>query len=270
MPSTPRRRLVQLFGLGGAAALFAGVQSRTNAAGGSRSTSAAPTAEPGESPFILTRARDGTARLTVDMAVLGHTDAPNTSGRIGDPRSQDYFRIDSRGDNYFVEGLLYVGGTLPAPTRPTGLPVFKNAPPKLNNEVVWDFKAAKPVGHWLNRGWILINGNPDPYRDPAGTEIERPRREPHLLSEHTFVLGSFGPKTLSPETLITSGVENGNDPDDETVVRAVIGGTGRFRHASGQVVQTRVGRNTSILRSFSNLGNVASPNYRFEFELRLA
>ena len=267
MISKPRRRLMQLLGLGGAASLLAAGESR---AADTRAAAPGMLPAPADSSFALVRGKDGLTRLTVDMAVLGHTDAPDPSGRIGDPRSQDYFRIDSRGDSYYVEGLLYPGGTLPAPTRPTGLPVFKNAPPKLNNEVVWDFKAAQPTGRWLNRGWVLINGSPEPYRDSAGTEIDRARREPHLLSEHTFVLGSFGAKTLSPEMLITSGVENGNDPDDETIIRAVIGGTGRFRHASGQVVQTRVGRNTSILRSFSQLGNVASPNYRFEFELRLA
>lgn len=268
MTLTPRRRLLQVLGLGGAASLLAGVDA--DAAAARAVVGDAAKHSSGDSPFALVRAPDGLSRLTVDMAVLGHTDAPNTAGRIGDPRSQEYFRIDSRGDSYYVEGLLYPGGTLPAPTKPTGLPVFKNAPHKLNNEIVWNFKAAQPAGHFLNRGWILINGVPEPYRDAAGTEIERVRREPHLLSEHTFVFGNFSAKSLSPETLITSGVENGNDPDDEIVVRAVIGGTGRFRHARGQVVQTRVGRNTSMLRSFSNLGNVASPNYRFEFELKLA
>jgi len=258
-----------MFGLGGAAALLGAGRTQAADANGA-AVAAASGAAAADTLFPVRRELNGLVRLTVDMAVLGHTDAPDPSGRIGDPRSQEYFRIDSRGDSYYVEGFLYPGGTLPAPTKPTPLSVFRNAPPKLNNEIVWDFKAARPAGHWLNRGWVLINGNPEPYRDPAGTELEGARREPHLLSEHTFVLGMFGAKTLAPETLITSGVENGNDPDDETIVRAVIGGTGRFRHASGQVVQSRVGRNTSILRSFSNLGNVASPNFRFEFELRLA
>ena len=68
--------------------------------------------------------------------------------------------------------------------------------------------------------------------DPAGTVVETARIEPHLLSEHTFVLG-------------------------------------RFRFARGEVMQTRVGRNTTPLRSFSERGDVLSPNYRFEFVLRL-
>jgi hypothetical protein len=254
MPASPRRRFLQLLGLSSVGAFAA-----------ARAQDAARTPELPS----LNRGRDGVVRFALDMAVLGHTDAPNTAGRIDDPKSTEYFRLDSRGDSYFYEGLLYPGGTIPAPTKPTPLSVFPNAPGKLNNEVVWDFTRAKPTGHFLNRGWVLINGNPTPYRDSRGTEIEGPRREPHLLSDHTFVLGIFGPKSLSPEMLQTSGVENGNDPDTDVVVRAVTGGTGRFRHASGQVTQTRVGRNTSVLRSFAKMGNVMSPNYRFEFELRL-
>lgn len=249
-----RRNLLQLLGLSGLGALTA-----TRAHG----------ASPGANSLVLRRGRDGSARFALDMAVLGHTDAPNTAGRIGDPGSTDYFRLDTRGDSYYYEGLLYPAGTIPAPTRPTALSVFPNAPGKLNNEVVWDFTQAKPIGHFLNRGWVLINGAPTPYRDSRGTVIDGPRREPHLLSEHTFVLELFGPTTLSPEMLVTSGVENGNDPDADTVVRAMLGGTGRFRHASGEVTQKRLGRNTSPLRSFATRGDVMAPNYRFEFDVRL-
>ena len=215
--------------------------------------------------------KDGVLRFALDIAVLGHTDAPNSAGRIGDPRSQEYFTMDSRGDSFYCEGLVYPGETMPMPTIPTAISVFPRAPLKLHNQVVWDFKSpVEPVGHWFNRGWILINGNPTPYTDSSGTVVETRRLEPHLLSEHTFLLGVLGPNNLSPETLITSGVENGNDPDIETVTRAVIGGTGRFAHASGQVVQTRLGRNTTALRSFSNKGDVKAPNYRLVFDLKLA
>ena len=254
MPASHRRRFLQLLGLSSVGAYAA-----------ARAADAPP------SPGVpsVHRGRDGSMRFALDMAVLGHTDAPNTAGRIGDPQSTEYFRLDARGDSYFYEGLLYPENTIPAPTKPTALSVFPNAPGKLNNEIVWDFKGAQPLGHFFNRGWVLINGNPTPYRDSRGTEIEGPRREPHLLSDHTFVLGIFGPKSLSPETLITSGVENGNDPDADVVVRAVTGGTGRFRHARGEVTQTRVGRNTTVLRSFAKMANVMSPNYRFVFELQL-
>lgn len=254
MRSFHRRALLQLFGAAGALI------------GAPRVAQAAT--DGAEFPSLEKR-RDGSVRLTLDMAVLGHTDAPNTAGRIGDPRSHDFFALDVRGDSYYCEGLLYPGGTIPAPTKPTPLAPFIKSPPKLNNEVTWDFKAAQSTGHWLNRGWVLINGRREPYVDTKGTVVDSARTAPHLLSEHTFVLGRLTPATLAPETLVTSGVENGNDPDAETIVRAVTGGTGRFAHVSGQVVQTRVGRNTTALRSFAGAGEVLSPNYRFEFELKL-
>ncbi len=210
---------------------------------------------------------DGGARLVVDLAILGHTDAADPSGRIGDKTTQNYFGIDTRGDSYFVAGLLYPGGTIPMPTRPTALSVFPGAPPRLHNEMVWDFTAAKPVGHHFNRGWVLINGSREATPDTRGTPIDLPRQEPHLLSTHNFILGEFSPDNLSPPMLVTKGVENGNDPDVEVVYRAIAGGTGPFRFARGQVRQERLGRNSTALRTFSSFANVLAPNYRFTFDI---
>jgi hypothetical protein len=206
------------------------------------------------------------ARLVIDMAVLGHTDAPDPAGRIGDKTTQNYFGIDTRGDSYFVAGLLYPGGTIPMPKRPTALSVFPNAPPRLHNEMVWDFTAAQPAGHHFNRGWVLINGAAA-TADTRGTPVDLPRQVPHLLSTHSFVLGQFSPDMLSPPMLVTQGVENGNDPDVEVVHRAIAGGTGPFRFARGQVRQERLGRNSTALRTFSSFANVLAPNYRFTFDL---
>jgi hypothetical protein len=69
--------------------------------------------------------------------------------------------------------------------------------------------------------------------------------------------------------LVTAGVENGNNPDAEAMVRAVTGGTGPFRFAQGQVRQERIGRNTTTLRTFSRFADVFAPNYRFTFTLGL-
>jgi len=55
----------------------------------------------------------------------------------------------------------------------------------------------------------------------------------------------------------------------EVLVRAITGGTGRFKYARGQVVERILGRNTTILRSFAHLGKAYCPNYRFEFEVKL-
>lgn len=220
-------------------------------------------------PISVTVGKDGIARFTVDMAVLGHTDAADTSGRIGEKGTQNYFGIDTRGDSYYYEGHLYPGGTIPTPTAPTRLSVNPNAPLKLNNEVVWDFTKAKPIGTLMGRGWILINGAKAPYLDTRGTVVETTRTAPHLLSTHTLYLGLFTPDTLAPPSLITSGMENGSDPDQELMMRAVTGGTGQFRFAEGEVRQERIGRNTTALRTFSSFAEVLSPNYRFHFAVRL-
>lgn len=218
-------------------------------------------------PVVPTRTADGNWQMVVDMAVLGHTDAADDSGRIGERGSQNYFGIDVRGDTYFVEGLLYPGGTIPAPTVATRISPMPDVPPRLNNAVVWDFRAAAPIGHHFNRGWVLINGNPQPGRDTRGTIVESARTAPHLLSTHNFLLGVLAPPDLSPPMLVTAGIENGNDPDDEFVVRAVTGGTGPFRFARGTVRQERIGRNTTLLRTFSKFRDVHAPNYRFTFTL---
>lgn len=222
-----------------------------------------------ELPLPVELRDDGTAVLVVDMAVLGHTDAANTAGRIGPRGTQNYFGIDVRGDSYFVEGLLYAPGTIPRPTVPTPLSAFPNAPRKLNNEVVWDFTGAEPIGSFFNRGWVLINGSREPGLDTRGTPVEGFRTEPHLLSTHNFYFGQFGPDELSPPGLVAAGVENGNDPDDEHIVRAITGGTGPFRFARGEVRQDRIGRNTTLLRTFSSFREVYAPNYRFTFTMSL-
>jgi hypothetical protein len=256
MKKLNRRNAVTLAGVAGLSALALG-RSRAG-----RTAESTPTGSWSTRP-----ARDGTLRFTVDVAILGHTDAQNTAGRIGDPHA--FLDTDARGDTFYVEGVLYPGGTISKPTQPTGMPAFPQAPPKLNNQVVWDFKGAPPLGHWLCRGWVLFNGNPKPYTDSKGTVIESPRIEPRLLSEQTFVFGRFDAAHLSPEMLITSGTENGADADADKVTRAVTGGTGRFAHARGEVVQERIGRNTSTLRSLSKVG-VGAPNFRFTFDLRVA
>ncbi len=215
----------------------------------------------------LTPDARGIVRFAIDVAVIGNSDAIDPSGRIGPKDSQDYFNIDVRGDTYQVEGALYPGGTIPkASVMTPGRPGGKSS---VQYQINWDFKGAEPVGHWLSRGWVLINGNREPAKDTNGTVIETARTEPHLLSEHNYVFGRFGPDNLSPEMLISSGVEDGNDVDKEVLVRAITGGTGRFRFVTGQVVEWRNGRNSSTLRSFSNFPGAYAPNYRFDFELKL-
>lgn len=257
---TDRRDFMKTIAAGGAALTLAG---QAAAQAPARRSVMLP---PLENWLNLRPDASGIVRFAVDVAVLGHTDAIDPSGRIGDKNSQDYFNIDVRGDTYYVEGALYPGGTIPEPTIETEVRPGRKS---RHYQQVWDFTKRKPVGHWLSRGWVLINGNREPARDTRGTVVETARTEPHLLSEHNYVFGRFSSDNLTPEMLISSGADDGNDPEKEVLVRAITGGTGRFKFARGQVVERLVGRNTTVLRSFSNFPNAYAPNYRFEFEVKL-
>ncbi|MFN3590753.1 MAG: hypothetical protein ACK4MX_05995 [Thermaurantiacus sp.] len=246
--------------------LASGALAAAAGAGPVQAAAGAPALPPPADWLTLRPDADGIVRFAVDVAVIGNSDAINPGGRIGPRDSQDYFNIDVRGDTFQVEGALYPGGTIPDPTTPTK---SRSGKTSVHYELNWDFTRAQPSGHWLSRGWVLINGNREPARDTRGTIVETRRTEPHLLTDHNYVLGRFASDNLAPEMLISNGMDDGDDPDREVLVRAITGGTGRFRFATGQVVERRLGRNTSVLRSFSQFPEAYAPNYRFEFELKL-
>ena len=264
MTTRDRRHFIRTIAAGGLAT--ASIQALWTGASGAQ-PARTPTTQlpPVEAWLVLTPDASGIVRFSADVAVLGHTDAIDASGRIGPKDSQNYFSIDVRGDSFYVEGALYPGRTIPDPTEVTqGRPGGRASK---QYQVVWDFTKATPVGHWLSRGWPIINGVT--YKDSRGTVVESPRTEPHLLTEHNYVFGRMTGDNLTPEMLISSGADDGNDPEKEVLVRAITGGTGRFKFARGQVIERILGRNTTTLRSFSNFPDAYSPNYRFEFEIKL-
>jgi hypothetical protein len=253
-PETDRRGLM----LGGGAAILAA---------GLPAAAQTTTFPPVEDWLTLKPDANGVVRFAIDVAVIGNSDTIDPSGRIGPKESKDFFNIDLRGDTFQVEGALYPGGTIPTPTVASAS--RPGTPPSIHNQENWDFTRTSPSGHWLSRGWVLINGQKEPNRDRRGTIVEERRTEPHLLTEHNYVFGRFGPTRLTPEMLVSNGMDDGNDADTEVNIRAVTGGTGRFRFARGQVVKRRLGRNTTILRTFADFGDAFAPNYRFEFELKV-
>ena len=260
-----RRDFMRMAGMTGIAAAAGGALPLAAAAQQVQSPSSTMMLPPVEDWLTLQPDASGIVRFTVDVAVLGHTDAIDPSGRIGPKDSQDYFNIDVRGDTFYVEGALYPGGTIPAPTEMTELRPGRRS---VQYQRVWDFARAEPSGHWLSRGWAIINGVPE-YTDTLGTVIETKRTEPHLLTTQNYVFGRMTSDNLMPEMLVSNGADDGDDAVRMVQARAITGGTGRFKFARGQVVERMLGRNTSVLRSFSNFPNAFAPNYRFEFELRL-
>ncbi len=200
--------------------------------------------------------------LTIDVAVLGHTNYDNEGGaanRHPDYRDQhpdqDRFRSgfrqsDLRGSMQYHEGLIYPGGTIPAP--------------KEKGEVNWNFER-EPIGTFFDRGWVVINNKSDgPYEA---------RPDPHLLSHTDYYLGGVvTAENLTPTDMIAViGLQHDSQQEDPRFLRAVVGGTGRFARVRGQMVQRPWGNNSSILQGLFIPKGIKppSPNFRIDFELWL-
>lgn len=134
---------------------------------------------------------------------------------------------ERRGATFFVEGAIYPQGVIPAD--------------------VFDFEPAdhmdSMIGHWLCRGWFM---------DHPG------RPEPHVLTTQEYLLQVVTSEEPSPaDTLVSSGVEGGI----EVSHRAIVGGSGMYRHARGDLEQVVIGTNTTVLPS-----GAQAPNFRFYFD----
>lgn len=138
---------------------------------------------------------------------------------------------DYRGTPFMVEGFIYPEGTV----QPNGF-------------VPSDDGA---IGHWFCRGFLLIHSQ---------------RPEPHLASVQEYQFGRISESNLFPtDSLTTSGIE-GTVLEEPVMHRAVIGGTGIYRAATGELTQTTLGFNTSVLRD--GTGDAAQ-NFRCQFDLFL-
>lgn len=186
--------------------------------------SARPAAAQGEA----THGEDAELRKAdhvIDVACQGHTFRPFFSE--GSTPPPDLGGTDSRGGSFFVEGLIYRAGT----TRDgTGVDPF----------------GERPIGQWFCRGWFIAH-------------VERPF--PHVITTQEYLLGIITPENFSPiDTLVSSGVEG----SIELAHRAVVGGSGRYPRARGDVRQLTIGSNTTELvpgalaaPNFSRVGNAA-------------
>lgn len=235
-----RRRLLGSLGLGIGAGAMAGLPAR--AGNGSSG-------------------KDGRIEIEYDVAVLGHTNYDDESGahnrhpdyanRVADPAKfrQAFRQSDLRGSTFFHEGLIYPAGTIPTPKDP--------------HDVVWNFEKP-PIGTFFDRGWVVINNRSDgPYV---------PRPDPHLLSHTDYYLGGVvSPSNMTPPDMIaTVGLQHDNGGKG-TFLRAVVGGTGKYATVRGQIWQTHLGNNSSILQGLFIPDGVKppSPNFRIRFELHV-
>lgn len=202
-------------------------------------------------------AKPGMIKLTIDVAVLGHTNYDNEyaavnrdaayASRAKEGFRESFAKSDLRGSSFYHEGLIYPGGTF--------------SQPKDSREVNWNFEK-EPIGTFFDRGWVVINNKSDgPYV---------PRPNPHLLSHTDYYLGGVvSEEDLTPTDMIaTVGLQHDNSGKG-VFLRAVVGGTGKYATVRGQMRQYAMGHNTSNLRGdFIPAGaKVPSPNFRIDFEL---
>jgi len=129
---------------------------------------------------------------------------------------------------FLVEGWIYPEGTIP----PDGFVPTESG----------------SVGRWFCRGWVLIDST---------------RPEPHVASVHEYVFGTISAERLfPPDNLSSSGLEGTMTSQQAT--RALIGGTGSYMGAVGQVLQAPNGFNTSLMADGSG---EPAPNFIFNFDL---
>jgi hypothetical protein len=160
----------------------------------------------------------GRPTFTIDVAMDGRTWRMNDGTNPFHPVFTGQL---FRGNTFIVSGKIYRGGTL-ARGGDFGAP-GNPAGPELSNA----------IGTWVCRGTFNLDIN-----DIAAGGF------PHVTSTQVFTFDKGG-------VLVTEGPEGG-----ATVLRAIVGGAGRFSDARGDVVEKPLGVNTS------NLFNV-----RFDFNL---
>ena len=132
---------------------------------------------------------------------------------------------DLRGTSFLVEGNLYPQGTIPAGDG-------------------FDPASVAPIGHWFCHGWLILN--------PA-------RPEPHVVTTVEYLFGRISAAQPSPaDQLVSTGIEGGPN-----MVRAVVGGTGRYRGAKGEMIEQTLGSNSTVVNV---LGGHAA-NFRCYFML---
>jgi hypothetical protein len=182
-------------------------------------------------PVSAARASDnddqGRASLVIDVACLGFTFRPVFPGPpyapVQSTAPPDLGGTDSRGASFIVEGLIYPGGEIP-------------------DGPGFDPSSSEATGHWLCRGWLV-------------SYVERVL--PHALTTQEYLLAMITPESPSPaDTLVSSGLEGGI----EVAHRPVLGGSGRYRRARGEVEQRVIGTNTTEI-----LPGLFAPTFRFSF-----
>lgn len=106
------------------------------------------------------------------------------------------------------------------------------------------------IGVWFCRGYVVIDST---------------RAEPHTCSHQDYMFGEITEQQPFPTTMMSSTGLEGTLIRDIINTRAIVGGTGDYLGATGQVTQQYISDNTTVL---NGIGDPA-PCFRFVFDLRL-
>jgi hypothetical protein len=145
------------------------------------------------------------------------------------------------GDYFMQEGLIYKGGTLAANCEGgDGCGLNEDGTPEFPDAV---------IGKWTCYGSFVGNGGATAegvwlYSTPV-YEFDVDQVEPNVFEPGEIALVSIGPER--------------NDLDVPWD-RAITGGYGKFKHASGQVQQTKIGFNQTTARTSSSTSIFARQN----------
>lgn len=139
---------------------------------------------------------------------------------------------DLRGSTFYVEGILYPGGHIGDGDG------FVPGP-------------EGAVGRWFCRGNFLVHPG---------------RPEPRIMSSQEYVLGLIDADNLFPPDMITTVGLEGAEEYFVNMHRAITGGTGNYRSATGECSQHFTGVNSTV---FFDDPESNAPNIRFEFDLTL-
>jgi hypothetical protein len=153
---------------------------------------------------------DNAAKDKGKIKILKFDVAENARRFAFDETPLDANGLPAYGNEFITEGYIYPVGTLNGSNgvNPDGSPEFPD----------------KVIGRWTCRGWHVGEG--------AATVTG-----PWVITTQLYDLG----KKPGQESLMSDGLElvDLNVP----IKRAIIGGTGPFRHARGEAIQTLLGFN---------------------------
>jgi hypothetical protein len=163
----------------------------------------------------------GRRKVVFDLAILGHTFTT-----ILAPGATDTDFTNLRGSTVVAEGELYRRGTIP------------------RGAMNWDPTSATPIGHWFMRGF---------YINRTGRPSEEDRPQPLGIAHYEYVIGRITPDNLFPADQLTS---SGLATPVARNLQSVMGGTGRYFGARGEVFTSVIGSNTT-----------GAPNVSIDFRL---